>query len=331
MTAVDCAREIADTALEVSVVGSFSRLGYAARRALFHWDETPADDLSGRVVIVTGATSGLGLVVAHELAARHAHVWIVGRDARRTETAREQIVAATPDAQVTVVIADLASLADVRACADAVMQSAPRVDALVHNAGALAHELRYTDDGIEITAQVHVVSPFLLTTMLLPRLQSTAGARVVTVSSGGMYTQRLDLADLVTPRVPFHGSRTYANAKRAQVVLNEMWARRPEARGVVFHAMHPGWADTPGVQASLPRFRSVMRPVLRSPAQGADTIVWLTSAAEPLRTNGAFWLDRRPRSTTPLPWTNTGPGPAHELWNWCAQQADVAAMLEGRS
>jgi dehydrogenase/reductase SDR family member 12 len=321
VTVLDLAHRAADAALEVTVVGGFSRIGYEARRSLFHWDAQPAPDLAGRVVLVTGATGGLGFAAADALARRGAQVWIVGRDAGRTDDARDRIVAATPGAHVSVIVADLASLDDVHECAARVAEQAPRLDALVHNAGALTHELEYTADGIELTAQVHVVAPFLLTTLLLPLLRATEGARVVTVSSGGMYTQPLDLPALVVARQPFNGSRAYANAKRAQVVLNELWPTRPEAAGVTFHAMHPGWADTPGVQASLPRFRSIMRPVLRTPAQGADTIVWLASAPEPLQRNGAFWLDRRPRATSPLPWTRTSPAEAEALWSWCVKVA----------
>lgn len=321
---LDLARRAADAALEVTVVGGFSRLGYQARRSLFHWDAQPAPDLGGRVVLVTGATGGLGFAAADALARRGATLWIVGRDAVRTDEARDRIVDATPDASVSVLVADLASLDDVRQCADRVSDQASRLDALVHNAGALTHELQYTGDGIELTAQVHVVAPFLLTTLLLPLLRATAGARVVTVSSGGMYTQALDLPGLVVPRAPFNGSRTYANAKRAQVVLNALWPTRPEAAGVTFHAMHPGWADTPGVQASLPRFHSIMGPVLRTPAQGADTIVWLASGSEPTGHNGEFWLDRRPRATSPFPWTRTAAADAEKLWDWCVKEARLA-------
>ena len=324
---VDQARRLADGALEATVVGSFSRVGFAARHALFHWDGEPAADLTGQVALVTGATGGIGLATAHALAARNAHVWIVGRDADRTEAARGQIVAATPGAQVSTVVADLSVLADVRHCAETVWHGSSRLDVLVHNAGALTHELQYTDDGLEITAQVHVVAPFLLTTMLLACLGATGGSRVFTVSSGGMYTQALDLDLLEAPLPPFDGTRAYANAKRAQVVLNERWAQHPAASGVTFQAMHPGWADTPGVQTALPRFRALMRPLLRTPAQAADTIIWLASAPQALEHNGAFWLDRRRRMTEPLPWTRTPSEAAERLWNWCADRAGVGAEL----
>jgi dehydrogenase/reductase SDR family protein 12 len=320
---------IADGALEATVVGSFSRLGFSARRALFGWDAQPAPDLAGRVVLVTGATSGIGFAVARRLAARHATVWIAGRDAARTEAARRRIIAATPEAHVSTVVVDLAVLDTVRACAEMIRREESRLDVVVHNAGALASQLERTSDGIEVTAQVHVVAPFLLTTLLLDRLRSTAGSRVITVSSGGMYTQALDLALLDSPPLPFNGSRVYANAKRAQVVLNHSWASRPEAGAVRFHAMHPGWADTPGIQAALPRFRSVMRPLLRTPAQGADTVVWLAGASEALATSGEFWLDRRRRPTEPLPWTRTSDQKVGALWDWCEGHARAAARSFG--
>ena len=141
-----------------------------------------------------------------------------------------------------------------------------------------------TVDGIELTAQTHVVAPFLLTAELLPLLGRHPGARVVTVSSGGMYTAA------PRPRPPrrsaaddFDGVAAYARAKRAQVVLNRRVGRSgPRPSGVTFHAMHPGWVDTPGVQTALPDFARLMGPLLRTPDQGADTMVWLATAREPL-------------------------------------------------
>ena len=141
--------------------------------------------MSGRVVLITGATGGLGLAAATALARRNADVWIVGRDPQRTEAARCEIAAVAPGSSVTTAVADLAVLDDVRNLADRVRRSVPRLDVLIHNAGVLTHDLRFTADGLEVTAQVHVVAPFLLTTELLPTLHATPGARVITVSSGG--------------------------------------------------------------------------------------------------------------------------------------------------
>jgi NAD(P)-dependent dehydrogenase (short-subunit alcohol dehydrogenase family) len=175
---------------------------------------------------------------------------------------------------------------------------------------------------------VHVVAPFLLTTLLLPQLQASAHGRVVFVSSGGMYTRRLDVDALEHPLEPFDGVRAYADAKRAQVALTDLWARHSAGRGISFHAMHPGWADTPGLRESLPRFRRVMHPFLRSAEQGADTMAWLTAAPEARAANGAFWLDRRPRATTVLPWTRTPDGEAERLWNWCVARSGARLGIE---
>jgi NAD(P)-dependent dehydrogenase (short-subunit alcohol dehydrogenase family) len=227
---------------------------------------------------------------------------------------------------VTTAVADLAVLDDVRNLADHIRRSVPRLDVLIHNAGALTHDLRCTADGLEITAQVHVVAPFLLTTMLLPVLRDTPGARVITVSSGGMYTKHLDVDALAAPPIPFNGVRAYANAKRAQVVLNELWSKHRAASGIAFHAMHPGWANTAGVRESLPRFRALMGPLLRTPGEGADTMVWLAYAPRALETNGQFWLDRRQRSVARVPGTRTTEADARRCWNWCVDRAGLARL-----
>ena len=331
MTIADRARAVADVALETTVIGSFSRLGIATRRALFSWDAEPLPDLTGRVSLVTGATGGLGLSAARMLAALGSDVWIVGRDRARTDAAQRVIVDAVPNARINSAIADLAVFDDVRRCAREVLQAATRLDVLVHNAGALTHELSRTVDGLELTAQVHVASPFLLTTELLPLLRSTGGARVITVSSGGMYTQRLDVAALDTPPMPFKGARAYANAKRAQVVLNERWSRHPLGAGIAFLAMHPGWAATDGVRTALPRFNRIMGPLLRTADEGADTMVWLAGAPAALLPTGSFWLDRRPRATSPLPWTRTSDVAAEQLWQWCEQRAGTRTTDAGEA
>jgi NAD(P)-dependent dehydrogenase (short-subunit alcohol dehydrogenase family) len=324
MTGADAARVAADAALEATVVGSFTRVGYAARRALFDWDAEPAPDLHGRVAVITGATGGLGLATATGLARLGAEVRLVGRDDVKLARAVEELRDDVPGASVAGHRSDFTVLDDVHGLAEELLEQTDRLDVLVHNAGALVHDLRRTGDGIEVTAQVHVVAPFLLTSLLLPLLRATGGARVLTVSSGGMYTQRLDVAALDSPPTPFRGTRVYANAKRAQVVLNTRWPAPAGTDGIAFHALHPGWADTPGLQASLPRFRSLLRPLLRTPAQGADTAVWLASSPAALASTGDFWHDRRRRPTELLPWTRTPASDADALVDWCVARAGAA-------
>ena len=318
------ARVAADELLELTVVGSFTRIGPAARSCLFDWSAPEPGSLAGRVVLVTGATSGLGRAAATDLARAGATVWLLGRSAERTEAARDRIAAEVAGADLRVVVADLAHLTQVRDAAAAITAGTDRLDVLVHNAGAMAERLERTTDGIEVTAQTHVAAPFLLTAELLPLLRSTPDARVITVSSGGMYTHGLELDELDHPDpATFDGVAAYARAKRAQVVLGERWAaREPD---VAFHVMHPGWADTPGVETSLPRFHRLMGPLLRTPEEGADTIVWLATAPSEQTPSGRFWLDRRPRWTVRLPGTRPSEAEAARLWDWCVERtgADV--------
>lgn len=300
-------RQVADTLLELSVVGSFSRVGIGARRALGPWDDLDSVRLDGQTVLVTGSTSGLGLATAHRLARTGASVRIVGRDAVKAEAAVDAVRSASGGADVESYLADLTDLTQVRDLADAVLGREPALRAVVHNAGALLDTRTLSPQGHEVSFATMVLAPALLTELLVPGLtvadaDADAPARVVTVSSGGMYTQRLDVDD-PDSAVGYRGAKAYAKAKRAQAVLTEEWAKRWRPPALVFHAMHPGWAATPGVHAALPTFERVMGPLLRTPDEGADTIVWLVAADEPARTSGRFWHDRRARPTHYLPGT----------------------------
>lgn len=195
---------------------------------------------------------------------------------------------------------------------------------LIHGAGAINKDYRTNDAGIELTVASQVIAPFLLTRLLLPPLRAAgrrAGgpARVIAVSSGGMYSQRLDPQTLQMPASGYKGATAYARAKRAQVALSREWARRLDGAEVTFHATHPGWADTPGLAAALPGFHRVMGSIPRSPQQGADTVVWLASTDAGRLGSGQFWHDRRPRSEYLLPWTReSSPAIAGQLWECIA-------------
>ena len=284
-------RGLVDGALEATVVGSFTRLGYDARKRLYDW--TPLDQLrlDGRTAIVTGATSGLGHETASMLASLGARVCVVGRDAARTENTRRSL----PDAESAVV--DLSSLAETHAFAQAFSATHERLDVLVLNAGAMTHDFTATDEGYELTLATQVLSQFLLIRDLLPLLEVAPSGRVIVVASGGMYLERLDV-DALQPRPEdYDGVRAYSRAKRAQVALAEEWTRRLTSTRVTVNAMHPGWADTPGLRSGLPGFSRALAPLLRSARQGADTIAWLAAAPEVAGCSGLFFLDRRARPT----------------------------------
>ena len=145
----------------------------------------------------------------------------------------------------------------------------------------------------------------------------SSDARVIWVSSGGMYTRRLETGDPNWDRREYDGVTAYAETKRAQVVLSELWAEELRGSPVVVNSMHPGWADTPAVKSSLPRFHRITRNLLRSPAEGADTVVWLSASARARRSTGCFFFDRQERRTHLLPLTRETDSDRRLLWKLC--------------
>jgi NAD(P)-dependent dehydrogenase (short-subunit alcohol dehydrogenase family) len=303
-----------DSVMDALVVPGYTSLGYTVRSR--DWERLPRMD--GRTVLVTGATSGIGRAAAEGFARLGARVIVLARSEERGLRAVGEIVHATGNEDVELVIGDLADLGSLR---DAAATITDPLDVLVHNAGVLPPERSLSADGIELTLATNVVGPFALTALLTERLAAASPARIVTVSSGGMYAQALDLDDLQLATGTYRGNVAYARTKRAQVVLTQEWTRRLAGRGITAHAMHPGWVDTPGIEDSLPHFHRLLRPVLRTPEQGADTVVWLGAAAEPLGTPGRFWHDRRVRPTERLPRTATSPRDAERLWEACERLA----------
>ena len=267
---------------------------------------------------MTGPTSGLGLAAVHQMAAAGAELVLLARNRAKAEAVAWDLVAAG-GAGASVVELDLASL-DSAGRAGEELAALDRLDALVHNGGGLHTSRQLSDDGIELTFATHVVAPFVLTAAALPALERAPSGRVITVTSGGMYTQGLRLDDLQSTQ-DYKGPVAYARAKRAQIDLMGLWAATVAGRGVLVHAMHPGWADTPGLAESLPRFRQILRPLLRTPDEGADTITWLCGAPPATLGTGRLWLDRRPRPLAYRPrhpdLRPTTPGACGGRWSSC--------------
>jgi NAD(P)-dependent dehydrogenase (short-subunit alcohol dehydrogenase family) len=315
-----------DTVLDRTILPGYTSIGYRVRSA--GWSAGDLTPMDGKLALVTGASSGIGLAAAEGFARLGASVRLLVRSAERGARARELIIERSGNSDVAVELCDLGVLDSVRAFAERFTSQEARLDVLVNNAGTLSAKRTLSPDGIELTFATNVVGPFLLTKLLVELLERSAPARIINVSSGGMYAQRLRVDDLQSAAGAYDGAAVYARTKREQVILTELWAARLAGTGVVVHAMHPGWVDTPGLEASLPRFRTATRPLLRTPAQGADTIVWLGAAAEPARSSGGFWHDRRRRPTHLLPWTRESAGERERLWAECERlsaQTDPAA------
>ncbi len=312
-----------DSALELAIVPSFTRIGPAVRSRLEHWTPLGSYDLTGKVVVITGANSGLGRAAAESLAALGAEVEIVARNRAKAEAARDEINRLVAGAEIGVVTADMGDLDSVSAAATELLSRHSRIDVLIHNAGALDHEFARSPQGIEQTAASQVVGPFRLTSLLLPALRAATDARVLWVASGGMYSQPLSVADLESSADGYDGTAAYARAKRAQVALAELWGEALAPDGIRVHAMHPGWADTPGVRRSLPTFRRIVGPLLRTPEQGIDTLVWLAADDRAAATTGEFWLDRNPRARHRTAATRRSDTATERrrLWEWCVERS----------
>ncbi len=303
------------------VVASFDRTGFRIHSLAFEPDDLDVD-LSARRCVVTGANSGIGFETALALADLGAEVVLLCRNAERGEAALTRIQEQTGSSRVSLEVVDMSDLASVRGAAARVAERP--VDVLVHNAGVLPDERVETADGLELTFATHVAGPFLLTRLLEERLAASSDARVVWVSSGGMYSRKLNVEDSQWTGRDYDGVVAYAETKRAQVVLAELFADALSDRCVVVHSMHPGWADTPAVASSLPGFHRITRNILRTPAEGADTVIWLAACPRVRESTGVFWFDREARRTHWLPWTRESEDERRALWRLCERTTEDA-------
>lgn len=256
--------------------------------------------MAGRTVLVTGGTSGIGRATALGLAAMGAHVAIVGRDRVRTEDAARDIREAG-GGQVDGFVADMSAQAEVRRLADEVLEALPRIDVLVNNVGGYWDTRHVTADGLERTFALNHLAPFLLTHLLLGRLRERAAARVVTLSSGAHTMGRIDFDDLGGER-SYSGMRAYSQSKLANVLFTYELARRLGDGGVTANAVHPGMvrtgfgAEDAGTLQRL--FTPLMRPFMKSPAQGAATSIHVASSPALEGVTGGYFADCRPKRSS---------------------------------
>jgi NAD(P)-dependent dehydrogenase (short-subunit alcohol dehydrogenase family) len=291
----DFATPKASTALAVADklilpgVWRFTRLGYTNSRR--RWNALSAY-MVDRHAVITGATSGIGLAAAKQLAELGASLTLVVRDKNKAKEVVRELTAQTGNTRISIELADMSLMKDVHALSDRLLKAGKPVDMLINNAGALFNPRQQTAEGLEQSFALLLLGPYILTERLQPLLAKAESARVVNVLSGGMYSQRIKVSDLQSERGEYSGSVAYAKAKRGLMILTEEWAKRWNDDGISVNAMHPGWVDTPGVVDALPEFYRITKRVLRTPEQGADTITWLAAAKEAGQVSGKFWLDR---------------------------------------
>jgi len=273
----------------------FTRAGYRTGRRTWAPMST---DMAEKHVVLTGASAGLGFETAVALLEAGATLTLVIRDPNKVASMQAALQERSGRQADRVELADLSLLSHVNALSERLLSANRPIDVLINNAGALFNDYCQTSEGIETSAALLLLSPWRLTEAVHPLLaHHDTPARVINVVSGGMYTQKLQCESLVMSEDDYRGSVAYARAKRALTVLTELWSAQWRDDRIVVNAMHPGWADTPGVQGALPGFRRLTHRVLRSSQEGADTIVWLARAREADKTSGQLFLDREPRTT----------------------------------
>lgn len=316
-----------DDLLEGTVVGSFSSLGYKIRSRI--WDDIDMSAVAGKTVIITGATSGIGRRVATELALSGARLRFIARNPRKAEDLKHEL-AKTSEGDIDYYLADLSEMADVQRVAAEILDSESEIHLLINNAVVLPATRMVTSEGLEVAYATNLVAPFLLTNRLIPRLVESQPARIINVISGGMYAQGLALEDLNYEKGAYRGSIAYARAKRGLMVLTKIWADQLADTGVVVHATHPGWVDTPGVATSIPTFHRIMRPWLRDVEQGADTILWLAAADGPAATTGKLWHDRAERPEYRLGVGVESVSDQERLWDLLEKDSDNVSAAAQR-
>ncbi|MFT4048862.1 MAG: SDR family NAD(P)-dependent oxidoreductase [Solirubrobacterales bacterium] len=319
-----------DRALDRMIPLGYSRLGFELRSRSWSTDDPAPNALSGRRALVTGAAGGIGEATALGLARLGATVHLLGRSIDRVEPAvariTAQLAAERRSAQLEPEACDVSSLVAIkRFSVDLVSRLAASdtaLDVVVHNAGVMPGRRMLSDEGHELAAATHVIGPLALTEALRPQLGAAGESRVIFVSSGGMYAQRIHADDFEYARGRYRGAAAYARSKRMQVELLGPLAEHWSAQGIRVLAMHPGWVDTPGIASSLPGFSRLVRPILRDSAAGADTIAWL-AATQPAPRSGSFWSDRTERPTSYISATRPSSAERAALWAWAATSSGL--------
>ena len=268
----------------------------------------------GRSYMITGSNSGIGKQTALEIVKRGGTVHMVCRNPQTGEEAKQEMIETSGNSNIHLHILDLSKPTDVLKFAKKFSEENPKLDVLVNNAGCMVNTRETNKEGLDMNFATNTLGTYLLTTGLLPLLEKSDQPRVVTVSSGGMLVQKLDVEDLQFQKMAkYDGTMAYAQNKRQQVEMTESWACKHPA--IHWSVMHPGWADTPAVRTAMPDFHAKMKDKLRSVEQGADTVVWLAVSPAALKfESGQFWQDRVPVSAhLPLAWTRASQGERDKL------------------
>jgi len=256
--------------------------------------------MKGKVVVITGATSGIGQVAAERLAGMGARLVVVARDRSRGEAALLRLRERGPDATHQVHYADLSRLAEMKRVASAIAAAEPRIDVLINNAGAMFGARQVTPDGFERTFALNHLAYYVVTRGLKGSLIAGAPARIVSTASDAHRGNQLDFNDLQSAR-NYRGFTVYGRTKLMNILFTRQLAKQLSGTGVVANALHPGFVATRfgdesgGLTAWGVRFAKLFAI---SPADGAKTIVYLASSPQAATVSGGYFYKSRPATPT---------------------------------
>ncbi len=297
-----------------------------------HHGKEPHGQLSGKICMVTGATSGIGAVTARELARLGATMVLVGRNQAKAEATAAKIMAETGNRAVEILLADLSSQADIHRIAEEFQQRHKQLHVLVNNAGAVYEERQESVDGVELTFALNHLSYFLLTNLLLDILKQSGPARIVNVSSEAHRGVRINFDDLQARR-RYRGFQVYGQSKLANILFTIELARRLGGSGVTTNALHPGVVATGfglnnrgwiGIA-----FGVLLRPFIRTPERGAETSIYLAAAPEVAGVTGRYFANKRPARPSAAA---RDLGTAQRLWQISTELTklpEVVAVADG--
>jgi NAD(P)-dependent dehydrogenase (short-subunit alcohol dehydrogenase family) len=251
--------------------------------------------MHGQVIVITGATSGIGQVAAERLALMGARMVLVARDLARGEAALTRLRERAPGSSHSIHYADLSRLSEMRRVAAEIAAAEPRIDVLINNAGALFNSRRLTEDGLERTFALNHIAYFMVTHGLRERLIASAPARVINTASDAHRRARLQFHDLQSA-VGYRGFTVYGRSKLCNILFTRELARRWAGTGITANCLHPGFVATRFGDESGGLLSGVVRAAKLfaiSPEQGADTIVYLASSAEVADVSGGYFYKRR--------------------------------------
>jgi retinol dehydrogenase-14 len=280
--------------------------------------------MGGKTALITGGTSGIGKATAVALAAMGANVVVVGRNPERGGAAVEEIKAQSHSESVELMLADLSVQSEVRELAEESLERHDRLDVLANNAGLVQSKRTETPDGIETTLATNHLAPFLLTNLLLELLEQSAPSRVITVTSEAQRWGTMDFEDLQSRR-NYRGFPVYGMTKLANIMFTFELAERLEGTGVTANCLHPGSVGTNFGQNNrgvMALFFRTFKPFMRSPEQGADTLIWLASSPEVEGVNGKYFSDRKEIEAKKVAYD---PAARRRLWEICEDLTGLKA------